>query len=86
MKSFWESVTAKNAGDAILTGYAGEFKDMPVYNEVISLTKSSEGNQQYALDFGCGVGRNTVALSKDYYRVIGYDLPNMLSLVPKENK
>ncbi len=37
MKSFWESLNAVSAGDAILTGYTGSFKDMPVYEEVIDL-------------------------------------------------
>ena len=86
MKSFWQSITKGNAGDAILTGYKGYLKDMPVYDEVISLTKSSEGHSQYALDFGCGVGRNTTTLAKDYKKVVGFDLPNMIELVPDENK
>lgn len=85
-KEVWLNATADNAGDLILTGYDGEFKDMPVYNEVISLTKSSDGHSQYALDFGCGVGRNTIALAKDYRKVVGFDLPSMISLVPDENK
>ena len=85
-KDVWLEANKETAGDLILTGYMGEFKDMPVYDEVMSLTKSSKGKMQYALDFGCGVGRNTVFLSKDYHKVIGYDLSNMLELVPEENK
>jgi SAM-dependent methyltransferase len=85
-KSIWLEANKETAGDLILTGYIGPLKDMPVYNEVISLTKSSVGNMQYALDFGCGIGRNTVVLSKDYNRAIGFDFPNMLDLVPDENK
>lgn len=86
MKRFWESLNKTTAGDAILTGYVGDFKDMPVYEEVINLAKGQEHHNQYALDFGCGVGRNTISLSKEYHRIIGYDLPNMLDLVPEENK
>jgi 2-polyprenyl-3-methyl-5-hydroxy-6-metoxy-1,4-benzoquinol methylase len=86
MKSFWESLNAANAGDAILTGYTGSFKDMPVYEEVIDLAKGQPHSHQYALDFGCGVGRNSVALAKSYVNVIGFDLPNMIDLVPQENK
>jgi cyclopropane fatty-acyl-phospholipid synthase-like methyltransferase len=85
-KDVWLNATEYDAGDLILTGYTGDFKDMPVYEEVISLTKSSEGHSQYALDFGCGVGRNTSALTKDYKKVVGFDLPSMISLVPPENQ
>jgi 2-polyprenyl-3-methyl-5-hydroxy-6-metoxy-1,4-benzoquinol methylase len=85
-KDIWLNANKETAGDLILTGYTGEFKDMPVYDEVMSLTKSSGGNNQYALDFGCGVGRNTVALAKDYRKIVGFDLPSMISLVPDENK
>lgn len=85
-KDVWLNATADDAGDLILTGYNGDFKDMPVYEEVISLTKSSEGHGQYALDFGCGVGRNTSALTKYYKKVVGFDLPSMISLVPPENQ
>lgn len=86
MKSFWESLVKENAGDAILTGYVGDLKDMPVYDDVLKLIQPEEGHVQYALDFGCGVGRNSVALSKVYHRVIGFDLPNMVSIIPEENK
>jgi 2-polyprenyl-3-methyl-5-hydroxy-6-metoxy-1,4-benzoquinol methylase len=85
-KDVWLNANKENAGDLILTGYEGEFKDMPVYPEVMSLTKSSDGHSQYALDFGCGVGRNTSALTKDYKKVVGFDLPSMISLVPPENQ
>jgi 2-polyprenyl-3-methyl-5-hydroxy-6-metoxy-1,4-benzoquinol methylase len=81
-RDFWESITEVNAGDAILTGYVGDLKSMPVYLDVISLV----GNGNSALDFGCGVGRNTNVLSKHFKSVIGYDLPNMILLVPNENK
>lgn len=86
MKSFWESVNALNAGDAILTGYKGSLKDMPAYEEVISLAKGEPHSQQYALDFGCGVGRNSKALASTYSKVFAFDLPNMISIVPEENK
>jgi cyclopropane fatty-acyl-phospholipid synthase-like methyltransferase len=85
-KDIWLNANEETAGDLILTGYTGEFKNMPVYDEVISLTKSLEGHNQYALDFGCGVGRNTRAMTKDYKKVVGFDLPSMISLVPAENQ
>jgi cyclopropane fatty-acyl-phospholipid synthase-like methyltransferase len=86
MKQFWENLTSVNAGDAILTGYKGAFKDMPVYEEVIDLAKGQPHSHQYVLDFGCGVGRNSVALADSYVNVIAFDLPNMIDLVPQENK
>ena len=86
MKEFWQNLNASDAGDAILTGYVGDFKDMPVYKEVIDLCIPKDNSRLYALDFGCGVGRNSVALSILYDRVMAFDLPNMISLVPQENK
>lgn len=86
MKSFWESLNEITAGDAILTGYTGQFKDMPVYKEVIDLCVPTENSKQYALDFGCGIGRNSVSLANLYHRVISFDLSNMIAMVPEENK
>lgn len=85
-KDIWMNATAEDAGDLILTGYSGDFKDMPVYEEVISLTKRLDGRSQYALDFGCGVGRNTSNLTKNYKKVVGFDLPSMIALVPEDNQ
>jgi len=81
-KETWLSANKETAGDLILTGYNGPLKDMPVYKEVESLL----GSGLIALDFGCGVGRNSVALAKTYDKVISFDLPNMIDLVPEENK
>jgi len=81
-KDIWLEATKETAGDLILTGYTGDFKDMPVYDEV----KSLFGSGFVALDFGCGVGRNSVALSDTYDKVISFDLPSMINLVPEENR
>jgi len=81
-KEVWLNANEQTAGDLILTGYTGQFKDMPVYNEVRSLF----GSGSTALDFGCGVGRNSVALSETYDKVISFDLPSMINLVPEENR
>lgn len=78
----WLSANKETAGDLILTGYSGLLKDMPIYKEVESLL----GSGSTALDFGCGVGRNSVALAKTYDNVISFDFPNMIDLVPTENK
>lgn len=82
MKSFWQSVNEINAGDAILSGYQGSLEDMPVYDEVMMLI----GSGKTALDFGCGVGRNSYAMAQKFDRVVGFDLPNMLAIVPEKNK
>ncbi|CAB5218186.1 AdoMet_MTases domain containing protein [uncultured Caudovirales phage] len=81
-KDVWLNANKDDAGDLILTGYEGEFKDMPVYQEIINLV----GSCDKVLDFGCGVGRNTIALSNMANLVYGFDLPSMISLVPEENK
>lgn len=81
-KDIWLNANEQTAGDLILTGYSGPFKDMPVYDEV----KSLFGSGSVALDFGCGVGRNSVALAETYDKVIAFDLPSMINLVPEENK
>jgi 2-polyprenyl-3-methyl-5-hydroxy-6-metoxy-1,4-benzoquinol methylase len=81
-KDVWLNANEETAGDLILTGYTGQFKDMPVYNEV----KSLFGSGSIALDFGCGVGRNSAALSETYDKVISFDLPSMINLVPEENR
>lgn len=81
-KDIWQAANKETAGDLILTGYLGPLKDMPVYDEVRSLF----GSGSTALDFGCGVGRNSVALAETYSKVVSFDLPNMIDLVPKENK
>lgn len=81
-KDIWLNANEQTAGELILTGYNGPFKDMPVCDEV----KILFGNGSVALDFGCGVGRNSVALAETYDKVIAFDLPSMISLVPEENK
>jgi 2-polyprenyl-3-methyl-5-hydroxy-6-metoxy-1,4-benzoquinol methylase len=81
-KDIWLNANEQTAGDLILTGYNGPFKDMPVYDEV----KNLFGSGSTALDFGCGVGRNSVALAETYDKVIAFDLPSMINLVPEENK
>ena len=81
-KDVWLNATEDDAGDLILTGYTGDFKDMPVYEEVRSLF----GYGSIALDFGCGIGRNSVALTDTYDKVIAFDLPSMINLVPEDNK
>jgi 2-polyprenyl-3-methyl-5-hydroxy-6-metoxy-1,4-benzoquinol methylase len=55
---------------------------MPVDNRIFNIVESGLS----VLDFGCGVGRNSVGLSKNFKSVFAYDLPNMLDLVPEKNK
>ena len=82
MKDFWLSTGVDTAGDRILTGYQGSLEDMPVANYLVKLAESGKS----ALDFGCGIGRNSIALSKNFKKVFAYDLPNMVNLVPEKNK
>ena len=82
MKDFWISTTYENAGDRILSGYQGSLENMPVSEWLVDLA----GSGKYILDFGCGVGRNSAALSKNFKKVFAYDLPNMINLVPIKNK
>ena len=81
-KDIWLNANKETAGDLILTGYNGPLHDMPVYDEIRSLFDKG----LMALDFGCGVGRNSVALSDTYDKVIAFDLPSMIALVPEDNK
>jgi hypothetical protein len=81
-KDVWLNANKETAGDLILTGYNGPLHEMPVYDNVRSLF----GKGSIALDFGCGVGRNSVALSDTYDKVISFDLPSMIGLVPEDNK
>lgn len=80
---FWRELNADTAGDAILTGYTGDFDNMPVYSSVMSKLN----NVGTLLDFGCGVGRNAryIAKNMQYDQVYGYDFPNMISLVPEDS-
>jgi len=82
MKDFWLSTNKENAGDRILTGYVGKFKDMPSSEWLLDFA----GTRNHVLDFGCGIGRNSVGLSKNFKKVVGYDLPNMINLIPKNNR
>lgn len=82
MSDFWRSLNDKNiALDAILTGYTGEVRDMPVYSNVMSKLK----HHGSILDFGCGAGRNIKYLKSHYSKVYGYDFPNMLKWAAVEN-
>ena len=82
VKDFWLNLNENNAGDAILTGYVGKLEDMKSDNTVINLCESGE----IVLDFGCGIGRNSIELSKSFKEVYAFDLENMISLVPIKNK
>lgn len=81
MSHFWETLNDKDiALDAILTGYKGSVENMPVYDNVLGKFKGGAR----VLDFGCGAGRNLLALTVKYDQVYGYDYPNMLKFVSRE--
>lgn len=78
----WSKANIDGVGDMIITGYIGALEDMlPDY-----FTIKFAGFGRRALDFGCGIGRNTIALANNFVEVVGYDLPNMINLVPEKNK
>jgi cyclopropane fatty-acyl-phospholipid synthase-like methyltransferase len=79
---FWDSLDKETAGDAILTGYKGDLAYMPLYEEVHNKVPGGHS----VLDFGCGVGRNIPSLVNKFEKVVGYDFPNMLDLVPEGRK
>jgi 2-polyprenyl-3-methyl-5-hydroxy-6-metoxy-1,4-benzoquinol methylase len=66
----------------IMDGYTGPLEDMPPNDWIVKLA----GSGQKVLDFGCGIGRHSKALSKHFIEVVGYDLPNMIDIVPDSNK
>lgn len=79
---YWLDVNQDNVGGKILTDYVGALEDMPVDVELLEYA----GLGRNILDFGCGIGRNTIALAKNFIEVVGYDLPNMIALIPENNK
>jgi SAM-dependent methyltransferase len=74
---FWETLDEKSAPGAILTGFKGSPDSMPADARLLELA----GRGEAALDFGCGVGRNTRALAARFSRVTAYDFPNMIELL-----
>lgn len=65
-------VTGKSAKDAEAERWIPDFL-------------GDRGKAQTVLDFGCGFGRNTIWLAKEFphWTVIGYDSDHMLSRVPE---
>ena len=81
----WAILTERNDWDIKEFFYTGE----GCISNFINHIKSSGYNLSYgkALDFGCGIGRLTQALSKYFNNVIGVDIsPTMIELANKYNK
>ena len=74
--NFWSKLDHTTAGDAILTGYVGDFTEMKAWDKAISLC----GTGKNVLDFGCGVGRNLRELAKNFDNAVGFDFPNMVEM------
>lgn len=78
----WNSLTKENVQEQILTGAdKNGFMPMPLASVFPSASTA-------LVDFGCGIGRNIEPLhtffKPDY--ILGYDLPNMIQLMPLETK
>lgn len=81
---FWNGLNKDNVQEAILTG-ASNTGFIPYDLDRFFPVKS----MNLLLDFGCGIGRNIDVLRNRFgpdIKVIGYDLPNMLELMPFETK
>jgi len=78
----WNSLTKENVQEQILTGAdKNGFKEM-------HLPSTFPHSTSTLMDFGCGVGRNVKAIH-EFFRpdyIVGYDLPNMIQLMPLEIK
>jgi len=78
----WNSLNKENVQEQILTGATQNgFKPATVSG---MFPKASNA----VLDFGCGIGRNVDVLRAHFHPeyMIGYDLPNMINLMPLETK
>jgi trans-aconitate methyltransferase len=65
-----------DATDAIWTGCTAAIYEMPPAAGLVALC----GTGEKALDFGCGVGRNTYPLTESFTTVVGFDFPNMVAM------
>lgn len=78
----WEKVADLNvAREIVLTGWGSKTDKLPSDDWLFDQFNGWGGR---VLDFGCGVGRNIVALSKRNHEVVGFDFPSMIQLLGKE--
>lgn len=78
----WNSLNKENVQEQILTG-ATQNGFLPA-----NLAGMFPKTDNCVLDFGCGIGRNVDALRSflNPEHLVGYDLPNMIELMPLETK
>lgn len=78
----WNSLNKDNVQEQILTG-ASKNGFIPA-----DLPAMFPPSSNAVLDFGCGIGRNVDSIRSFFNPayVIGYDLPNMIDLMPLEVK
>src|SRR6266568_682458 len=87
MKNWWNIAARENAKTAIMSGQSNwddaDFfasgddwlrGDFEFFSKCVGSRGLVQLSGKYALDFGCGIGRMTRALSRHYERVIGIDI------------
>lgn len=75
----WRGADERNAKELILDDYeTGGF--IPS-----SFIKMIDKNVLTVLDFGCGIGRNLIALAEGRRYVHGFDFPNMIAMAMKDD-
>jgi hypothetical protein len=75
--SGWGDLGPDSAPSAICTGFPGSIEEMVADDVLVEWAGSGE----LLLDLGAGVGRNTVALARNFADVVAYDLPNMCEMM-----
>ena len=75
----WKNATKENAPDLIITGTKLDTENLytSYYSDILKMQE--KGNT--ILDFGCGVGRNSIALLQKYKYVHCFDYPNMIGML-----
>lgn len=76
--NIWTDATEINAPTEILTGTASSIHSLyKEYDKFINVI-TEKGT---VLDFGAGVGRNTIQLSKKFEKVYAFDFENMINML-----
>jgi SAM-dependent methyltransferase len=73
----WGDLGPSDAPGAICTGFVGTIEEMVPDSVLLDWA----GSGYSVLDLGAGVGRNAVALAKNFEYVVAYDLPNMCAMM-----
>ncbi|MCK9279242.1 MAG: class I SAM-dependent methyltransferase [Melioribacteraceae bacterium] len=82
-KNDWGKANEETAPHLIIS-VAKTREDLIASTEMLKLVSTVE--HKNVLDFGCGMGRNTFALTNIANNVVGYDFPNMIELLKKDKR